>query len=72
MAQSPLFNPLIALLLVLAARDADPGGKLATLSKAVENLQQAVSEIREGVEIFNTRVMPIFIFKSNQVRNFKS
>ncbi|SFH03250.1 hypothetical protein SAMN05660649_03580 [Desulfotomaculum arcticum] len=59
--QNMFNNPLVSLLLMVAASVPDPQGKLNSLGQAINSMRDAVNSINAGLETFHTQVMPMIM-----------
>lgn len=56
-----LTQPLITLMLLMAANTNDPTGKLNNLGHAVTSMREALININSGLEAFHTQVIPMLM-----------
>lgn len=59
--QNMLNDPLVSLLLMMAASVPDSQGKLNSLGQAINSMRDAVNSINTGLETFHTQVMPMIM-----------
>ncbi|MCG8401768.1 MAG: hypothetical protein MJA84_09245 [Firmicutes bacterium] len=65
--QNMSVNPLITLMLLMAASTPDPSGRLNDLGRAITSMQDAIKSINTGLEAFHTQVLPMFQRDPNNI-----
>lgn len=59
--QTPFDNPLVTLMLMMAANTPDPVGNLNNLGQAINSMREAVASIHAGIESFHSQVVPLLM-----------
>lgn len=62
-------SPLTTVALLMAANIQDPVGKINSLNQAIVSMKDALQQINDGLEMFNTGVIPMLKQPANKGSN---